>query len=374
MSLGFGPSIEHEIITQPHVMDLLISFCYASAHGRKIRHLPTGMALMVPNKASWDRAASPSYEGMPASFPPPILGTSLYQPPPPKKSTIISEIGTFKAKLDRQRMELLFPSSNDRVPLTIGTWVVLSAAGASGGEQYHCRVTDALFPTIRLGKPIILYSAKLGGPPSIPVTTGVSQRLLSTTKTANIPPMTPAATPPPLTTTELRSPHLDVDVSVYDQNFDDLNNQEKQAAICMLLNTLPSVKEMTDYLHSKGGHDTPLRTWHDRITPAALGVLRWIIASNRSCIVQVDSMDGTAVARKAEERVSGMPNWMQFRFAQGAPDKEQRFVTSIRDTTPNAKHPTLFAWHGSPLHNWHSIVREGLHFERTDHGRAFGHG
>ncbi|CAF9940730.1 hypothetical protein IMSHALPRED_002143 [Imshaugia aleurites] len=28
----------------------------------------------------------------------------------------------------------------------------------------------------------------------------------------------------------------------------------------------------------------------------------------------------------------------------------------------------------SPLHNWHGIVREGLHFEKADHGRAFGDG
>lgn len=31
MGLGFGPSVEHEIMTQPYVVDLLASFCYASA-------------------------------------------------------------------------------------------------------------------------------------------------------------------------------------------------------------------------------------------------------------------------------------------------------------------------------------------------------
>lgn len=31
MSLGFGPSIEHEILTQPYVVDLLVSFCYTAA-------------------------------------------------------------------------------------------------------------------------------------------------------------------------------------------------------------------------------------------------------------------------------------------------------------------------------------------------------
>ena len=40
----------------------------------------------------------------------------------------------------------------------------------------------------------------------------------------------------------------------------------------------------------------------------------------------------------------------------------------------NLSYPTIFAWHGSPLSNWHGIIREGLHFKDTLHGRAFGHG
>jgi ubiquitin-conjugating enzyme E2 Q len=60
----------------------------------------------------------------------------------------------------------------------------------------------------------------------------------------------------------------------------------------------------------------------------------------------------------------------------GAPDKERRFIQAVRDTTSrlDLKYPTLFAWHGSPIHNWHTIIREGLHFKETAHGRAFGHG
>ena len=38
------------------------------------------------------------------------------------------------------------------------------------------------------------------------------------------------------------------------------------------------------------------------------------------------------------------------------------------------KYPTLFAWHGSALINWHGIIREGLHFKEKLHGRAFGDG
>ena len=37
ISLGFGPSIEHEIMTQPYVVDLLISFCYNSAASMRLK-------------------------------------------------------------------------------------------------------------------------------------------------------------------------------------------------------------------------------------------------------------------------------------------------------------------------------------------------
>lgn len=36
--------------------------------------------------------------------------------------------------------------------------------------------------------------------------------------------------------------------------------------------------------------------------------------------------------------------------------------------------PSLFAWHGSPLGNWHSIIRTGLDFQTLLHRRVFGHG
>lgn len=90
--------------------------------------------------------------------------------------------------------------------------------------------------------------------------------------------------------------------------------------------------------------------------------------------MQVD--DESSTGTKACERLYGMPGWTQFRFAMGAPDKERRFVQSVRETAlrKKLKHETLFAWHGSPLQNWHSIIREGLHFKDTAHGRAYGNG
>ena len=74
----------------------------------------------------------------------------------------------------------------------------------------------------------------------------------------------------------------------YDTAFDDLTKERKRKSIVMLLSTLPAIDEMVMYLASQGP-DAALSSWHDRIQPAALDLLRWIVASNRSCILQDDS-------------------------------------------------------------------------------------
>jgi ubiquitin-conjugating enzyme E2 Q len=67
---------------------------------------------------------------------------------------------------------------------------------------------------------------------------------------------------------------------------------------------------------------------------------------------------------------------VQFRFAQGAPDKEKRFIECVREQTQKTgtKYPTLFAWHGSHIGNWHCIIRQGLHYDEILNARAFGNG
>ena len=172
-------------------------------------------------------------------------------------------------------------------------------------------------------------------------------------------------------------------MTVYDQNFNDMTEKWKAETIVVLLETLPSVKDLRTYLVQQGRFSEPnLRGWKERISPAALGLLRWIIASNRSCIVQVDKcpgqegMDMVSKIRLDQKCSNVSDNWVQFRFAQGAPDKEQRFLTALKteQASLDARFPTLFAFHGSPLQNWHSIIRHGLDFKETMHGRAYGHG
>ncbi|KKK21968.1 hypothetical protein AOCH_001865 [Aspergillus ochraceoroseus] len=115
------------------------------------------------------------------------------------------------------------------------------------------------------------------------------------------------------------------------------------------------------------GEAASLAQWQHRISPSALLLLQWIVGSNRSVIIYDDD---------PEHQVSGMESYLQFRFAQGAPDKEERFVASVTRTALRLQlqYPTLFAWHGSPMCNWHGILREGLHYKQIVNGRQFGDG
>lgn len=405
MTLGFGPSIEHEIMSQPHVVDLLISFCYSSACSQRLANLPVGMGLIVPHPSLLPtRTAQPPYN-------PSVLGNPLYAATAASRhgygfqdaaaaaaaagadfaqnSSYRIEPRRYSAKFDHRTMELIFPPG-EKI-LRAGQWICLHLVSSDPEAPVHCRVIEALYPVVRLGASIHVdkTSSKMSRQPSqIPqqqtaqqahVSTRYGSNGMSASQQFNQSPYghgvrsapTPTCTPPP-------PPSLlpEVEFTIYDQNFDDLEPIDKLTTMCMLLDTLPSVTQMKKYLQALNSIDTSLRTWHDRISPAALGMLRWIIASNRSCLIQVDDIDKhtTKSINKSEERVSGMPQWMQFRFAQGAPDKEQRFISSVRQEAKNPNHPTIFAWHGSPVANWHGIVREGLHFRDTANGRAFGNG
>ncbi|KAL8765835.1 MAG: hypothetical protein Q9209_007194 [Squamulea sp. 1 TL-2023] len=368
MAFGFGPSIEHDIIAQPHVVDLLISFCYSSATFGNLKTLPTGLALAVPAPSLMP--ARPrglnSYRGMPMSSgsldeKPNSARTLAVQPMHPPKS--------YKAKFDQTNMELIL--SPGETILYPNQWIYLIVPGAVQ-RRFYCRVIEAMHPTIRLGPPVCLSDT-----PEYEPRDSNSQPSPATPRRPGDSLADPTRTPvpiPPAAAAAVVGKYPEAEIIIYDQNFDDLSFSDKQSTTCMLLDTLPGVMDMKRYLQSKSGKDMNLKEWQDRISPAAAGVLRWIIASNRSCIVEVDHLEEGGSPRASEERVTGMPQWMQFRFAQGAPDKEQRFIQSIRDVTGQQQYPSLYAWHGSPLHNWHSIVREGLHFQDTAHGRAFGHG
>ncbi|KAK5106736.1 hypothetical protein LTS08_000858 [Lithohypha guttulata] len=333
MGLGFGPSIEWEILSQPYVVDLLISFCYVQAMSGRLKDFPVGIDLRVPvlPRSSSRNDPHPSYSNYRSS----TQSTATQTQTPPKLAFVIPYNGA--------NLELLFPAKNlDKgQQLRKGDFVALANSNYFSGVIYH-RIEDVLLPSVRLGPPVQVFD---GDKPRSDI---------------------------------LPNKLIDVDCYLFDTSFDDLSDNDRCKAIMTLLDTIPPVKDMLRYLKTHNvGQESSLRQWRDRISSSALNVLRWIIASNRSCIVQVDSVvedAGTLKTMPNEDRISGMDEYMQFRFAQGAPDKEQRFIDCVKKQTAGKQYPTIFAWHGSPLHNWHSIIREGLHFKDTAHGRAYGNG
>ncbi|OAL52315.1 hypothetical protein IQ07DRAFT_597952 [Pyrenochaeta sp. DS3sAY3a] len=350
MSLGFGPSIEHEILSQSKVVDLLVSFCYASARLGRLRDFPTGLSLAVPPPLAIDKdypvASRPPHPYRQISAPKPVANTM------PTYQLAIT------TKYNAATNELLFLEKSSPCPVVNGNWIILRVDG-SVGSGLHFRVLDtSLYPSVKLSNPVSPTLAEFPTDPYAP--------------NGHAPHIQPAkkAKEPQAPANEFKSASF----HIYNQNFDDLTDQEKRNAIVALLDLLPSVLEMKRFLHLKGRDS--LNAWYDRIPPAGLGLLRWIIASNRACILQVDHDDDATNGRKAEDRLYGMAGWVQFRFAMGTPDKERKFIQAVRATTDRLalQYPTLFAWHGSPIQNWHSIIREGLHFDETAHGRAYGHG
>ncbi|KAL2821331.1 hypothetical protein BDW59DRAFT_164214 [Aspergillus cavernicola] len=327
MALGMGPNLEWEISSQPYVVDLLISFAYARAAcqqsatmkqldiSKQLDSFPTGFKLKVPH--------------------PERHKVDMQNPK--------SRVNIYKGHLTQTEHGPCLKSTTCPVIKEIkeGDWIIillpheprqdnlmLSQNGKKNCEL-HARVKDTST------SPSIILSGLLpdGHPPHADL--------------------------------EHKGP---VSFALYDTCLDSLPLEQRPNVLLDLLTTLPRVSEMKAFIDQRdGGHLESLSQWQDRIHPSALCVLQWIVGSNRSVILSDDN---------PRHQVAGMETYRQFRFAQGAPDKEQRFVKAVNDTASRLRleHPTLFAWHGSPLYNWHSILREGLHYNKRLHGRSYGDG
>ncbi|GAA6008198.1 hypothetical protein JCM11491_001926 [Sporobolomyces phaffii] len=157
------------------------------------------------------------------------------------------------------------------------------------------------------------------------------------------------------------------------------NDQQRQDGVSSLILELPPINEMKTWL--LGEDQTPEEKLMNQtrklssmkngsISASAWKLLRFIVASNTSYLKQIEDED---------ELIKGIPKeYRQFRFVVGSPAKEHLLAENVKSAQArdnNAKaYPTLFAWHGSSVKNFHSILREGLHFKDTINGRAYGHG
>ncbi|XP_023201619.1 poly [ADP-ribose] polymerase 6-like isoform X2 [Xiphophorus maculatus] len=100
----------------------------------------------------------------------------------------------------------------------------------------------------------------------------------------------------------------------------------------------------------------------DKIDPLSHPLLQWILASNRSHIVKLP----------LNKHLRFMRTPHQFLLVSAPPSKEVRFQTARK------LYGSTFAFHGSHIENWHSILRKGLinasYTKLQLHGAAYGKG
>ncbi|RYP66249.1 hypothetical protein DL771_007901 [Monosporascus sp. 5C6A] len=350
MSLGFGPSINFEIINQPHVVDLLISFCYASLapgpRGKpRMREYPTGLSLNVPNIREY---GSRSASGVAESYSPTSANRVILVDP----LTVLFHWGNSTATLCSPE-NVGGPSE--------GQWVVISTS-CPGGEP-SASSKDGLIGDS------VLHFARVESISTERLTLQIASRLT-----------VPTLLQVPEDVVRQAQGSVAGQMVLCNQNLDDVKDDaQKTFLMLLLLSALPSVADMRKYL---SGHPHQELTNWGKMVPASMGLLRWIVASNRSYIVQVDgltedeepsiSRGANRVVSRRRERISGVSGWLQFRFAQGSPEKEALFQEALK--TVQKPQRSLLAWHGSALGNWHSIIRQGLDYSVMEHGRAFGNG
>lgn len=365
IAMGFGPSIEHEILSQPYVVDLLVTLCYSSIQDQI--NAPYGLGANIGNSgvsfSTYPIGDFPTGLRLKvASLPPPTLPSpqtqfSGAQPTASIDAQNRSDLYGIPIKVSVDFDSKTFSAENpvDLRDLTEKSWVVLRqfVIGNNGQSppgqvlvhqayltyidrfsnrvqfdmKYQDSALEALFPQLTGPQALFLYKCDL--------------------------------------------------------ELDDLDNAGKAKAMTTILATIPPISQLREYLiahpHSR------LKSCQE-ISPSAATLLEWIVASNRSFILQVNHVDDhhaqnrelleTIKTRNQEIIPSLSQGYIQFRFAMGNPDKELRFQRALKELEAQAEnpYPTLFAWHGSPIRNWHNILRQGLDFKRVAHGRAYGDG
>ncbi|KAI0097688.1 hypothetical protein GGR51DRAFT_552941 [Nemania sp. FL0031] len=348
MSLGLGPSIDNEIINHQHVVDLLISFCYASLQCSKdqkprLREFPLGLSLQVP----CIRKPVAAYN------------SSLRQNVMSKNNNTLIDPLEIEVSWRDSKATITEKSGVIRPHLKVGQWVVIHTGYNDGKPTSEQSPTDILHYARIEGMAIselqLHFASRHPVPMGLAEYEAVRQRDWGN---------------------EAPTAALLV---LCNRSLDEIKDDEEKAfSLTLLLSALPSVGEMRSYLIGKQSRQ--LVSW-DRIPPSAMKLLRWIIASNRSFIVQVDSSlsshENSGITNyegpdRSQEKILGMDGWIQFRFAQGSPEKEALFLDALQQV--KSPHRTILAWHGSAIGNWHSIIRDGLNFNVITNGRSFGNG
>jgi len=122
----------------------------------------------------------------------------------------------------------------------------------------------------------------------------------------------------------------------YDLKRKDENDNSK---IKDVLSKFPSLAEMKKFIEKQTFLEE-LNKCH----PLCFPLLRWLIASNRCHLKKLTQ----------KESIGDMNTDHQYLMLSGTPEKEKKFAEMKK------QYSSIWAFHGSALCNWHSIMRKGL--------------
>ncbi|TPX44029.1 hypothetical protein SeLEV6574_g04746 [Synchytrium endobioticum] len=154
------------------------------------------------------------------------------------------------------------------------------------------------------------------------------------------------------------------------QNTGFASNSSTHREIADLLDKLPSIAELHFVATKRNKND--LAVLLNRVSPHLNYLLRWIILSNLAHIEELKD-ESERILLGTETAGVGPPHFTQYKLIISSPEKEAEFQQEVQRCSRVP--PTIFAFHGSPSKNWHSILRRGLILKgRPDHGWAYGKG
>lgn len=147
----------------------------------------------------------------------------------------------------------------------------------------------------------------------------------------------------------------------------DNNSHKAYELIIEILNKIPSVEDMR-----KSKDKDELKVVLFKIHRAAGYLLRWIITTANSHLELIDKKDklfaDTCDFNESEVKAV-------FRYLSNPPEKERKFNEYKKKSGVIVHH----GYHGSPIENWHSIIRTSLknysgQSGKQLHGAAYGNG
>jgi len=139
-------------------------------------------------------------------------------------------------------------------------------------------------------------------------------------------------------------------------------NDKQEPDITKLKQVLDICPPMDELMELAKDGDFELKQNMEKIHPLLHGLLSWIITSNRAHLRQLSQ----------KEHIKGIDTEYQFALCSSTPDREAQFQ-DLKE-----RNGSFLAFHGSPMGNWHSILRMGLkNYSNSKYqlnGAAYGQG